>query len=119
MIGLFAAVAVGLLAVIAVFTANVLVWQRVLGRSVTVAVDGCNNTGCADREVVGPDPGKDVQDLPHNRPLHRDVQAREWGGDAVIGVPWGSIVADGVVVIIVGAVVSASVRKHRSRRPAF
>ena len=91
--GLFSTVAAGLLVVFAVFTVtNVLVWRHLLGHPVTVRVDACGNAGCAGRELAGPELGTYVRNLPHDRPAGSAVRAWVWGGDAVVGVPWGSFV---------------------------
>ena len=114
MIGLFATVAAVLGVVFGVFTVtNVLVWQHLLGHPVTVRVDACDNAGCAGREVAGPELGAEVQNLPYGRPAGSTVRAWEWGGDAVVGVPWGSLVGVAVLVLLAGAGLYAGVRRHR------
>jgi len=118
--GLFSTVAAGLLVVFAVFTVtNVLVWRHLLGHLVTVRVDACGNAGCAGREVAGPELGTYVRNLPHDRPAGSAVRAWEWGGDAVVGVPWGSfvgaVIACIVLVLLAGAAVSTGVRRYRPR----
>ncbi len=119
-IGLFSTVAAVLLVVFAVFTVtNILVWEHLLGHPVTVRVDACDIAGCNGREVAGPELGTYVQNLPYGRPAGSSVRAWEWGGDAVVGVPWGSFVGAVIaftgLVLLAGAAVSTGVRRYRRR----
>jgi len=95
------------------------VWEHLLGHPVTVRVDACDIAGCNGREVAGPELGTYVQNLPYGRPAGSSVRAWEWGGDAVVGVPWGSFVGAVIaftgLVLLAGAAVSTGVRRYRRR----